>query len=132
MARKINPDSYGSSTPKIRQEDLEEDVAVVTIASFDEAMVDDDDAPEGKRRSAYLTFAETGDKVLWLNKTQIVSLVEKLGDNVDNWIGEQVPIRKHTSTFGSKKYPKVIVCPAEEWDEYLGGRRKKVGGKRGR
>ena len=132
MARKISSSTYGSSTPKITQEDLEADIAVMTIASFDEVEVDDAEAPNGKRKSPFLTFTETGEKVLWLNKTQIDSLITALGDDVDQWIGEAIPVQKHTAMYAGKKFPKVIVCPAEDWVEYLGKKNKRpaIRGKR--
>jgi hypothetical protein len=117
MARKVDPSQFGSSAPKLTQEDLEEDAAILTIEKYEEVKVDDDNAEDGKRQSATLTFRETGDKVLWLNKGQVETLVEQLGDDADAWTGQKIPVEKHTATFGSKKYPKVRVMPTEEWDK---------------
>lgn len=117
---KVDPTRLGRSAPKVTQDDLEEDVAVVTIASYEEGELDDADAPEGKRATAFLTFKELGDKRLYLNVTQAKVLVERLGESSDKWIGQQVPIEKVTSRFGTKKYEKVsVVTDPEEWEDYV-------------
>ncbi len=117
MARKVDSSKYGSSAPKLMPDDLEEDVAFLTIAKFEEVMVDDDEAEGGKRQSATLKFKETGDKVVWLNKGMVETLVEQLGDDADQWVGQKIPLERHVASFGSKKYPKVRVVPSEEWDK---------------
>lgn len=114
MATKVDVSKFGSSAPKLTPDDIE-DAAILTIAAYEEVEVDDSDAESGKRLSATLRFEETGDKVLWLNKGMIESLVEGLGDDADNWIGQQVPVEPYTASFGSKKFPKVRVMPHEEW-----------------
>lgn len=117
MARKVDPSKFGSSAPKLTPEDLEEDVAFVTIEKYEEVMVDDDEAEGGKRQSATLRFKETGEKVIWLNKGMVETLVEQLGDDPDAWAGQKIPVEKHTATFGNKKFPKVRVVPSEDWDK---------------
>lgn len=130
MARKIKSDAYGSSRPKVTQDDIEDgDVAIFTIVEFDDQEVDDAEAESGKRMAAFLTFEETGDKRLWLNKTQIDTLIEKLGDDVEKWAGQRVPLEKVETTFRGQKYQKVAVCPADEWDEYLKPARSRKGRK---
>ncbi len=115
MGRKIDPSNYGSTGPRLEQSDLEADAAILVIAEFDEAEVEDDDAEDGKRLAPYLTFEETGDKRLWLNKGQVTSLVEQLGDDADKWVGQQCPVEKHTAIFSKKEYPKVRVMQSEDW-----------------
>lgn len=117
MTRKVDTSKFGSSAPKLMPDDLEEDVAILTIAKYEEVMVDDDEVEGGKRQSATLKFAETGDKVIWLNKGMVESLVEQLGDDADKWAGQKIPVERHTATFGNKKFPKVRVMPSEEWDK---------------
>lgn len=114
---KVDTSKFGSSAPKLMPEDLEEDVAILTIAKYEEVMVDDDEAEGGKRQSATLKFNETGEKVVWLNKGMVEALVEQLGDDSDKWVGQKIPVERHTATFGNKKFPKVRVVPAEEWDK---------------
>jgi hypothetical protein len=116
MANKVDPSKFGSSAPKLMPEDLEEDAAILTIAKYEEVMVDDDEAEGGKRQSATLKFVETGDKVVWLNKGMVEALVEQLGDDSDKWAGQKCPVERHVATFGNKKYPKVRVMMSEEWD----------------
>lgn len=117
MAPKINLDDYGTSTPKITPEDLEGDFAILVVSGFESVDVDDDEAEGGKRKSATLTFEETEDKVLWLNKGMLESLCTQLGTDPDDWNGKQVPVEKYTAKFRGKSYPKVRVMPAEEWDK---------------
>jgi hypothetical protein len=112
---KINPADFGSSTPKLGPDDLEGDAAMLTIATFETVEVDDEEAEGGKRNAATLTFKETDDKVLWLNKGMVESLVEQLGDDSDNWIGRVIPVEKYVARYRGQKYNKVRVVPSEEW-----------------
>jgi hypothetical protein len=114
MGRKVDPSRYGSSAPKLTQEDLEEDAAILTVAEFDEAELEDD---EGKRVAAFVTFEETGERRLWLNKGMLETLVEQLGDDADKWIGQKVPVEKHTAMYNKREYPKVRVMQSEEWEQ---------------
>lgn len=128
----VNPEDFGKSKPKVEPTDLEGDVAILTIKHFEQTDFEDDSQESGKRKGAYLSFEETGDKVIWLNKTQIVALVDRFGADSTSWIGQKVPVEKIVATFGQKKYPKVVIVgdPAE-WDQYLTGKKrepKKVGG----
>lgn len=122
-----DPGTLGGARPKVTQEDIEEQVAILTVAGFEEFDVDDPDSPTGKRHTAVLTFAETGDKVLYLNKTQGEALVERLGADPQGWVGERVVVEKVTTQFRNQKYPKVVVMAAEEWDGYLKPSRVKRG-----
>lgn len=117
MARKVDSSRFGSSAPKLTPEDLEEDAAILTIESYEEAEVDDEDSEDGKRWSANLKFKETGEKVLWLNKGMIDSLIEQLGDDADQWTGQKIPVEKHVALFRGKKFPKVRVMLSEQWDK---------------
>lgn len=116
---RINADDFGSSTPKITPDDLEQDVAILTVAAFETVDVEDDNAEGGKRKTATLTFEETEDRVLWLNKGMVEALVERLGDDPDKWVGKRVPVEKYNARFRGKTYPKVRVMMAEEWDGVL-------------
>ncbi len=116
---KINPADFGQSRPKLEQDDFNGTFTVLTVAGVEEVNVTDDEAEDGKRRSLVMTFQETGDKSLWLNVTAIKTLCERLGDNTDKWVGQSVPVEKHTAEFRGKKFPKVRVALAEEWDDML-------------
>jgi hypothetical protein len=117
MARKVDVNKFGSTAPKLQPEDLEEDAAFLTVASYDEIEVEDEEQEGGVRNSATLRFEETGDKVVWLNKGMIETLVEQLGEDADKWIGQKIPVERHVAKFGNKKFPKVRVMPSEEWDK---------------
>jgi hypothetical protein len=127
--RKVNLDEFGKSAPKITQDDLEGDVAILTIVAYEEIELDDPETETGKRKSATLRFEETGDKVLWLNKGQLESLVARLGDNPDAWSGKRCPVEKVRTAFRGKSFDKVSVVHADEWNDYL---KPSAGKKRGR
>lgn len=113
MANKVDLDKYGSKRPKLTPEDLEGDAAVLTVAGFEQFMVKDD---VGERPTAILVFEETGDKALFLNKTMLSALVERLGNDGDKYIGEKVPIEARKVTYQGKTTTKLYVMAAEEWD----------------
>jgi hypothetical protein len=114
---KIEKGKYGNARPKIEPDDIEEgDAAVFTIAAVEEQTVKGD---EGERLSLVLLTEELGDKVLWLNVTQIGYLTEKLGNDSDRWIGQQVPLVKTTTHYAGKAFKKVWVAAPEEWKALL-------------
>lgn len=112
---KVNPDALGGGGPKVTQDDLENDIAVLTVTEYEELTVKDAEADGGKRISAVLRFEETGDKALWLNAQMVRDLIAWYGDDSDDWIGKAVPVEKYTAKFGSKEFPKVRVMLADEW-----------------
>lgn len=114
---KIDSSRFGSAAPKLTPDDIE-DAAILTIANFEEMDVPDDKSndPQAVRHSANLSFEETGEKVLWLNKGQIETLIEQLGDDTDKWIGMKIPVKATVATFRNQKFPKVVVMASEEWD----------------
>lgn len=118
---KVNPDAFGHTRPRLEPDDLEEDVAVLTIAEYEEIEVDDASTESGKRMSALLTFEETGEKVVWLNKTAITALVEYYGDDSDQWLGQPCPVESVRGTAFGKAYHKVNVVPQDAWPEYVDG-----------
>jgi len=118
---RVNPDAHGTARPKILPDDLEEDVAVLTIAEYSEMEVDDASTDSGKRLSACLLFQETGDKVCWLNKTAVTALVHYYGEESDVWEGQPCPVEKVQGTAFGKSYNKVGVVPMDAWPEYIDG-----------
>ena len=118
---RVNPDAHGTARPKIEPDDLEEDVAVLTIAEYSEMEVDDAGTDSGKRLSACLIFQETGEKVCWLNKTAISALVHYYGDESDAWEGQPCPVEKVQGVAFGKSYSKVGVVPMDAWPEYIDG-----------
>lgn len=127
---KINASDFGSSRPKLTQEDIEEgDYTLLTIATVDTVSVSDDEKESGERKSLVLTFKETGDKALWLNVTMIKSLIAEIGDDTDKWPGEQVPVEKYTGKFMNKEFEKVGIMASADWPaafKEAGVRRKKA------
>jgi hypothetical protein len=123
---KVDPNAHGSARPKLTVDDLEEDVALLKIASYEEAEIDDTEAPDGKRMIAMLFFEETGDKAMYLNKTQLEYLIEGLdSDDSDDWAGHVIPVEKRSGSYRGRKYEKVHVCDPDEWEDYMEKPKKK-------
>lgn len=118
---KVDPNAHGTARAKVEPDDLEEDVAVLVIAQYSEMEVDDPNAESGKRLAGFLTFQETGEKVVWCNKTAISALVHYYGDESDDWEGEPCPIEKVKGTAFGKSYHKVNVVPMDAWPQYIDG-----------
>lgn len=118
---KVDPNAHGTARAKVEPDDLEEDVAVFEIAEYSEMEVDDADAASGKRLSGCLTFQETGEKVVWCNKTAIVALCHYYGNESDDWAGQLCPVEKVRGTAFGKPYHKVNVVPVDEWPQYIDG-----------
>lgn len=111
---RVKKEKYGNAKPKIEQEDLQGgDAAVFTIEAVEEQKVTDDG---GERVSLTLITEELGEKLQWLNQTQIGYLLDKFGDDTDDWIGQKVPLVKTTSGYGGKTFKKVWVAAPAEWD----------------
>ena len=121
---KVNKSQFTSKHPKLEQDDLEKDAAVLTIESADVITVEDDEQESGERTSIVLSFKETEDKVMWPNPSEIGVLIDKLGDDTDKWVGKQVPVEKVTRKFKGRSYPKIGIVEADEWDGYLGKKGK--------
>lgn len=113
---KINASAFGGSRGKLTPEDIDGEVALVTISSAEQIEVDDEESPSGKRLSLCLHFEESGDdKALWLNKTQVETLVLILGDDTDGWLGKVVPVEVADVRFRGRTFRKVRVMAADEW-----------------
>jgi len=120
---RVKQERYGSSRPKLERDDLDGDVGVLTIAGFDESKFKDE---EGEKVTPFLWFEEMGEKVHFLNKTQVGYVIERLGEESDDWVGERIPIEKITTTYNGKRFEKLWVSPPEKWDEYLGTRKRRA------
>jgi len=114
---KINLNDYGTSRPKLEQDDFEGDFTILTVATVEEVEVDDEEKEGGKRKSLVLTFNETGDKALWLNVTQLKHLVAQLSDDARKWLGQKIPVEKVKASFKGKTHDKVYVMDADGWDD---------------
>jgi hypothetical protein len=126
---KVNLDDWGQDRPKLEAEDLTDDVAVLVIAGYEQFRVRDTTQEDGTRLTGVLRFEETGDKSLWLNKSMMSALVERLGDAPAKWVGESCPVEKRKVQAFGKTTVKVYVMAAEEWDAYLTPARGKAAGK---
>lgn len=103
---KINPKDYKQASDIVGPDDIE-DAAILTISEFS-----DGEREDKKGRWALVKYEETGDKIMWLNDAALETLVEKLGDETDNWVGEKIPVE----TYDTRKGEKVRIMAAEEWD----------------
>lgn len=119
----VNQDDYGTARPKVLPEDFEGTYTVLMIASYEEGEVDDPEARSGKRHTGMVTFEETGDKVIYLNKTAVTALCHFYGDESDDWLGQPCPIEEIRGTFEqggvSTEYHKVRIMPQDKWAEYI-------------
>lgn len=116
----FDPKKLGTAAPKVEWDDLEEDVAVLTIASFEEGEIEDAEKEGGMRSTAFLTFEELGDKRIYLGVRQGEAIVHHYGNEPTAWIGRQVPVEKARRKFGNKTFDKVIVVEdPEEWSQYI-------------
>jgi hypothetical protein len=117
---KITREEFGAGRPKLSPEDLDRPSMVLVIAAAEPIHVEDDDAPDGKRKVLVLRFEETGEKAMYLNKGMIDALLGQFGPETDDWIGQRVPVQRHTAVFRGAHYPKVRIPPLEEWADLLG------------
>lgn len=116
----FNPKGLGGAAPKVEWADLEDDVAVLTVASFEESDIEDAEKSGGMRHTAFLTFAELGEKRLYLGVRQGEALVHHFGDDPHAWIGKQVPVEKLKRKFGNNTFEKVVVIEdPDEWENYV-------------
>lgn len=122
---KVNAKDFGKSRPKLEPSDLEEEAAILLLATAEQLDLDDDEMEDGKRRSLVVTFEETGEKALWLNKTQVEAVMAYYGDDTDNWIGKPIPVEKAKVKFGNDTYHKVRICAEDDWaDVFKAANRK--------
>lgn len=118
---KVNADKYGTRSDKLTVDDLEGDAAVLTVDSFGEkTFTDIAGTTRTQKVTPFLTFRETGDKVLWLNSTQVGYLIERLGDDTDDWMGKPIPVERHEyKSFNGEEGVNLWVSPPERWDDLL-------------
>ena len=115
---KINKGDFSGKRPKLEQDHLEDDVAILTVASVEVVTVPET-ATEAERKSVVLSFEETGELVFWPTNKEVGQLIDRLGDDTDSWVGRKVPIEKVTRTYMGKSFAKVGVVGDDEWDVYM-------------
>ena len=59
------------------------------------------------------------DHILFLNGADLREVVERLGDESDNWRGKTVVLELVNRTYDGRPYEKYVVAPAVEWDDVL-------------
>lgn len=126
---KVNPNAMGGGASRLAltSEDFAgKSQAVLTISAVEtDVKIPDTSRPGGFRLVAVLSFEEyqgDDDRALYLNKTQAQFLVDKFGDESDNWVGERVPLEvvKVNNPKTGKPHRKVYVAdPADTWDAIL-------------
>lgn len=104
--------NYFGERPKLTPDRLEGDAAVLTVASVEAFHA-------SGRDQIVVKFEETGDDALWLNKTMLDALLERLGDDTDGWVGERVPVEVRNVEYEGKATDKVYIMDADQWDEVL-------------
>ena len=115
----VNTNDYGSGEQreKLTPEVLgSPEMAVLTIQEARTGIETGDG-----RKAALLVFEEYPDHAYWLNKTGISTLVERLGEDDIDWIGQKVPLtRVHASnpTTGGSVVT-FHVAPLPEWEKLL-------------
>lgn len=110
---KVNPDEHKRNRPKVTLADLEgAEAMALTVATAEILDMED-------RRVMAVTFEETGDKVHFPNATSLGYIVERLGDESDDWIGHYLPLVRHQGTYNGKTYDNLQVAAPELWNTII-------------
>lgn len=121
MSSKLNLDGMGSASQTITQDDLDGDVAVLTVIRAEQTTVSDKSRQGGERTALILGFEETGDLVLWPNRREAATIASFYGDDLDEWKGKAIPVEKVKRTYNDETFHKVAVMEGAEWPEYVKG-----------
>lgn len=126
MAR-VNPSDYGSNEhrPKLTPQVLGSPEGVVFTIQEAHTGID----TGGGRKAAYVVFEEYPDYAYWLNKTGILTLVEVLGGDDQDWVGKKTPlIRVHADNPTTGESVETFhVAPARDWGELIPEPRLRMG-----
>jgi len=117
MARSVNSGNYNPNRLKVEPSDLEGTAALLTIINADEIDINDPSRPEGFRKAIVLQFEEPANKALWPNASQTQTLIQMLGNDLDEWVGKVIPVESRHVKFGAQTYHKVCIIEAREWQE---------------
>lgn len=115
--------SYGEMREKLGPDDVDGKVAPLTCATAERKNF----APngQGEEYKIVLTFEEFPEKELVVNATSYKTLVAKLGDDEDAWVGKTIVLAPTTTTYGGKSYEKLHVASPERWDKTMVQLRKR-------
>lgn len=111
---KRNPNDYGN--PKgLNPEDIDGDTVIVTIHRVD------DYKGFGSRPQVGITTAEFPDKVLYLNRSMLTIITNKLGAEDREWIGQRLPLEVVQVRNPETKQDVARLYPVNEtqWDSVL-------------
>lgn len=126
MGRKVPDQAKTAGVPQLRPSDTGgADCVVVTIASVElqKSQYRDYEQP-------VLVFEEFADKGLRLGKRGTSRMVEKFGDDMDDWVGETIPLLKGREEVGSNSYVVYQIPPVEEWAALLKANKSSRGSRR--
>lgn len=114
---KVNVKNYGSDLPApMRYEDIDGDFVILTCSGVRDGEAEVEGGRK-KRNVLVLLFKEAGDeRGLYLNVTQIKTLVERYGDESESWVGKPIPVERTVSEFDNKPFKKLAVAAASDWD----------------
>ena len=121
---KVDPGAHtGDRRPVLTPEMLHDaDSAVLTIAEAETGI------DIGDRVAARLAFKEFPGVDHWLAFTSIKTLVKKLGDDDEGWVGKKVPlirVRVNNPRTG-EKVVKLHVADTEDWGPILAEAKKQT------
>lgn len=109
---------YGEMRDKLTPDDLDGKAAPLTVQSVEVKNM----APKGTPREdnkLSIVFKEFATKEYVANATSYKTLVLKLGENYEKWVGQVVIMAPTTNTFQGKAYEKVHVASPERWDKVM-------------
>lgn len=89
-------------------------VRVLSAGSFDK--------PSGRNETRvcyWLSTREPPDYILFLTSGDLREMVERLGDETDDWLGKRVVLELVNRSYQGRPYEKYAVAPATEWDDVL-------------
>jgi hypothetical protein len=111
---KINPNEFGNP-PALTPEDFDGDTVILTVHKVEVYK------GFGGGRQVGIHTAEFPDKALYLNRTMLTTLTNKLGSETNAWIGARVPFEvvavrnPQTNQDVNRIYP----VNATQWDSVL-------------
>ena len=121
---KVDRSKYGGGEGKLGPEDIDGDTAILVVTETSEVEFDN-----GMGLKIYSEESEEVPFIVSSGK-DVDILIARLGEELDDWVGESIPIEVATRTFKGKEFVKLVVVPEADWDDVLGivkpPRRKKT------
>lgn len=110
--------------PALRAEQIEgANAAVLTITGVRSGNIPDIKAPGGSRFTVRISVEEFPDHQFYCNPAGVTALIEKYGEEDQDWIGQQLPVVvKNVQNPVSKRWGSALhVAPLNEWEGVLDG-----------